>query len=279
MIEILQQFNLWAFFDVLCITIAFYHLLLLIRGTRTAQMLTGIFFLAIIFQATTFVPLTTVNWVISKFYSSLVIILIILFQEDIRNALSKIGKKPLIQSNDALSSMHLLEELSKASVLLAARKIGALIVIERNIILSRYIDIGVSLDARISKELILSIFHTSSPIHDGAIIIQDGKISAAGCFLPLTKSDNINPDMGTRHRAAIGISEETDAIVVIISEEKGVFSLVVDGHIIDMNDANSLKKALQKYLVDQTQYTKQNKELRKIKLISLKDRNGKKVKT
>jgi diadenylate cyclase len=271
-LEILFQFSLWSFLDVVFITIAIYHLLLLIRGTRTAQMLSGIFFVAIVFQATTLIPLTTVNWVISKFYSSIVVILIILFQEDIRNALSKIGKKPLLSSNESLSSTQILDELAKASALLAARKIGALIVIERNIILTRYIDIGVHIDARISKEIILSIFHTSSPIHDGAVIIQDGKISAAGCFLPLTKSDNINPDMGTRHRAAIGISQETDSVVILISEEKGTFSLVADGNIMAAHDAVSLRKLLQKHLIEQPSYGKTGRELRKMKLISLKER-------
>jgi len=267
MSEILQQFGVWSIFDIVFITIAIYHLLLLIRGTRAAQMLTGIFFVAIIFQATSFVPLNTVNWVMNKFYSSIVIILIILFQDDIRNALSRIGKKPLIQTSDAIFSTYILDELAKAASSLANKKIGALVVIERNIILSRYIDIGVTVDARITKEIIMSIFHTTSPIHDGAIIIQEGRISAAGCFLPLTRSENLNVDLGTRHRAAIGVSQETDAIVILVSEAKGTFSLVVDGQIIPANDVATLRKTLQKYLVDQPLQVKKSKEVQKIKLI------------
>jgi diadenylate cyclase len=230
--------------DVCIIAFIIYHILLLIRGTRAAQMLTGILIVVAAFLLSSIVPLTTLNWAMNKFYSSFIIILIILFQDDIRHVLSRMGKKSFIPGADSLSSGQILDEITRASASLATKRIGALIVLERNIILSRYVEIGTLLDARVSKELMMSIFHPSSPIHDGAAIIQRGRISAAGCFLPLTKDENLDPNWGTRHRAAIGISQETDAVVVLISEEGASISLVVDGRISRKMDPKDLRKSL-----------------------------------
>jgi diadenylate cyclase len=251
--EIFEQFGPWALLDISIIAAIIYHILLLIKGTRAAQMLTGILMLFAAFLLSSNVPLTAFNWAMNKFYASFIIILIILFQDDIRHALSRIGKKSLIAGAENISSQRVYDEITRAAVTLAENRIGALIVFERNIILSRYIDIGILLDARISKELLLSIFHTSSPIHDGAVIIQRGRITAAGCFLPLTREENIDSDKGTRHRAAIGITQETDAVVVIVSEEKGIFSIVVDGEIKPLRDSKELRNALKKYMQDESE--------------------------
>lgn len=256
MTEILEQFTWWSVVDITIISVLIYQILILIRGTRTAQMLTGILIVVLGFQASSLVPLTTFNWLISKFYSSIVLILIILFQDDIRNALSRIGKKPLLTNAEAMASHYLLDELTRSSFSLSAKKIGALIVIERNIILSRYIDVGISLEAKISKEILLSIFEPHSPIHDGAVIVRQGRIAAAGCFLPLTRSENLNPEYGTRHRAAIGITQETDAIVILISEEKGTVSLVHEGNILSIQENTQLRKLLRKYLVGSQAFSK-----------------------
>lgn len=250
MIEILEQFSWWSILDITIIAFLIYKVLILTRGTRTAQMLMGILIVVIGFQASSFVPLTTFNWLMSKFYSSILLIIIILFQEEIRNALSQIGKKPMLTNAEAMASHYLLDELTRAAFSLANKKIGALIVIERNIILSRYIDVGISLDAKISKELLLAIFQSHSPIHDGAIIIRQGRIAAAGCFLPLTRTENLKPEMGTRHRAAIGISQETDALVLAISEERGVVSIVHEGNIYTVQESTQLRKQLRKYLLN-----------------------------
>ena len=242
--EILEQFSIWSMIDVCIIAFIIYHILLLIRGTRAAQMLTGILIVVAAFLLSSIVPLTTLNWAMNKFYSSFIIILIILFQDDIRHVLSRMGKKSFIPGADSLSSGQILDEITRAAASLATKRIGALIVLERNIILSRYVEIGTLLDARVSKELMMSIFHPSSPIHDGAAIIQRGRISAAGCFLPLTKDENLDPNWGTRHRAAIGISQETDAVVVLISEEGASISLVVEGRISRKMDPKDLRKSL-----------------------------------
>ncbi|NRA44278.1 MAG: TIGR00159 family protein [Oligoflexales bacterium] len=261
--EILEQFGWWSAIDILLIAVFFYYVLLLVKGTRTAQMLTGVLVVVAVFLVSSVVPLTTVNWVMNKFYSSIILILIILFQDDVRHALSKIGKRSFMAANEHVASLHILDEVTRASIALAKNRIGALIVMERNIILSRYVDIGTLVDARISKELLMSIFHTSSPLHDGAVIIQQGRVSAAGCFLPLTREDNLTKDWGTRHRAAIGISQETDAVVILVSEEKGEVSLVYDGKVIPMADKEEIRKLLQRHLVDEPEYAKNSeKQLR-----------------
>lgn len=258
--EILEQFNWWAVVDILLISVIIYHVLLLIKGTKTAQILTGIMILLVVFLASSILPLTTLNWVMNKFYSSIILILVILFQDDIRHGLSRIGKKSFISSNETISSNHLLEEIIRASMNLASKNIGALIVLERNIILSRYIDIGTLIDAKVSKEILLAIFHPTSPVHDGAVIIQQGRIAAAGCFLPLTRENNLAQHMGTRHRAAIGISQETDAVVVLVSEERGSVSLAVDGNIQTCGDDSELRKLLLRHLVEEPKYTFQKTE-------------------
>jgi diadenylate cyclase len=162
----------------------------------------------------------------------------------------------MLSNAEAMASHYLLDELTRSAFGLASKKLGALLVIERNIILSRYIDVGISLDAKISKELLLAIFEPHSPIHDGAVMIRQGRIAAAGCFLPLSRAENLKPEMGTRHRAAIGISQETDALVIIISEERGSISIVLEGNIFLVQEATQLRKILRKYLLGVSSYYK-----------------------
>jgi diadenylate cyclase len=181
--------------------------------------------------------------------------LIILFQDDIRHVLSRMGKKSFIPGADRVASHHVLDEIVRAATSMASKRIGGLIVLERNIILGRYIDVGVLIDGRISKELLVSIFHPSSPIHDGAVIIQRGRVAAAGCFLPLTREENLDPNMGTRHRAAIGISQETDAVVVLVSEEIGSVTLVVDGKVSRKLDARQLREQLNDLLMGEEEFS------------------------
>lgn len=258
--EVWDQFGFWAAVDIALIAFIIYHVLLLIRGTRAAQMLTGILIVVAAFLLSSIVPLTTLNWVMNKFYSSFIIIIIILFQDDIRHVLSRMGKKSFIPGSDNLSSTQILDEITRAAASLATKRIGALVVLERNIILSRYVEVGTLLDARVSKELLVSIFHPSSPIHDGAAIIQRGRISAAGCFLPLTRDENLDPNWGTRHRAAIGISQETDSIVVLVSEEGASMSLVVDGKVSRKMDPKDLRRSLTDLLAEEQELQKEKGE-------------------
>ena len=252
--EIFEQLNAWAALDITLMTIAIYYILILVKGTRTAQTLTGVLIIFVAFFASSTLPLTTVNWVFNKFYSSIILIIIIIFQDDIRHALSKIGRKSLIASHESIASNHILDELTKTAASLTKKRIGALMVLERNILLGRYVDIGTLLDARISREVLMAIFHPTSPIHDGAVIIQRGRIAAAGCFLPLTREENLTKHWGTRHRAAIGISQETDALVILISEETGRISLVMEGLVNPVEDPDELRRLLQRFLIDEPKF-------------------------
>lgn len=247
--ELLEQFSGYAVIDILLMAMIIYQLFMFIRGTRAAQMVTGMMLIVgAVYAFSQLYPLTTFNWMMSKFYSSFIIILVILFQEDIRMMLSRMGKKSFLAATETFSSKQILDEVTRAAAALASKRIGALIVLERNIILSRYVDVGILLDSRVSKEILVSIFHPSSPIHDGAVIIQQGRIAAAGCFLPLTRDEDTDPNLGTRHRAGIGISQVTDALVVLVSEEGGSVSLVVDGQVSRGLDVKELRKALRNLL-------------------------------
>lgn len=249
MLEVIQKLGPWALIELCIIAAVIYRLLLLIRGTRAMQMVLGILVLAgFAFLISQVYPLTTLKWLMDKFYSSLFIIFVILFQEDIRRALSRMGKKTVFQSTDNIASQQMLDEITRAATSLTTKKIGALIVIERDIILTRYVDVGVLIDGRITKELLVSVFHPTSPIHDGAVIVQGGRIAAAGCFLPLTRDERVDPDLGTRHRAAIGVSQETDALVIVVSEETQAISLVVDGNVSRNLDPKELRKVLRNLL-------------------------------
>jgi diadenylate cyclase len=249
MSEIIQQLGPWAILDILIISTIIYQILNLVKGTKAAQILTGILVILGTFLFSSVVPLTTVNWVMGKFYSSFLVIVVILFQDEIRNALSRLGKKPLVSSTGEQTPSRIVEEVAKAAVSLASKNTGALIVFERNILLSRFIGIGTTINGVVSKELLMSIFQTTSPIHDGAVIIQNGKIAAAGCFLPLAKGDaSANIQGGTRHRAAVGVSLETDALVILVSEEKGTVSLVADGQIYPKQTTEQIKTKVSQLL-------------------------------
>jgi len=249
MAELFEQFSFWSIIDILIIATILYNLLVLMRGTRAMQMISGLAIIfGTIFVFTQFYPLNTLKWMMNKLYPSFIVVLVVLFQDDIRRVLSGMGRKSFLASGENISSKALLDEITRAASALAAQRIGALITIERNIILSRYVEVGILLDARVSKEILQAIFHPTSPIHDGSIIVQQGRISAAGCFLPLTRNDDVDPNMGTRHRAAIGITQETDALVVLVSEEGASISLVVDGKVSRGLSPKELRKALRNLL-------------------------------
>lgn len=194
--------------DVSLVAFIVYRVLLLIKGTRAMQMLTGLGILALGFFLSSTFELMTTHWVLSHFFDYLVLIVIVLFQDDLRRALTHVGKNPFFQSASFEQELEMVEEITKAATRLARERIGALIVFERETGLKNFIDTGSKLDAQVKAELLYSIFLTSSPIHDGAVIITNGRIAAAGCFLPLSKDPNIDKKYGSRHRAALGLTEE-----------------------------------------------------------------------
>ncbi len=230
--------------DIALVYYIFYRVLLLIKGTRAFQMLVGLGILVLLLIASQAFEFYTLDWLIHSFWSQIVLALVILFQPEIRRALARVGERPLFRSLSSVEGSKFIEETVKAAVSMANKRIGALIVIERDTDLSTIVEMGTDLDAKVTKEILVSIFLPYSPIHDGAAIIRSGRIVAAGCFLPLTLSSNLSKALGTRHRAAVGLTEETDAVVVVVSEETGEISVVRGGGIEHNADAPSLRKTL-----------------------------------
>ncbi len=247
MLELLSNFRIQDAIDIAIIAFVIYRIIDLIRGTRAAQMLIGLTVVFLTYLSSQYFSLYTLNWILDNFLSSILLVIVVIFQDDIRRALTQVGTRPFFGAEPRLHGQDV-EEIVRAAVSLASKRIGALIVLPRDVGLNQYIEGGTSLDAKVSKELITSIFLPTSPIHDGALIIQRGRIIAAGCFLPLTTNPHVSKTLGTRHRAAIGLTEETDAIVVVISEEEGAISLVREGRITRDVDAGTLRTTLQKLL-------------------------------
>src|SRR5437899_8242625 len=216
--------------DILLVAVIIYEFLMLIRGTRAAPMLVGVAVLALAFYFARIGELSTLNWLLSTLFPYVVFALIVVFQSEIRHALARLGTR-LSFSRSSSSEADAYDDIVLAANLFSQNQTGALIVIERDIGLRTYIESGVPLDARISYDLLATIFRPSAPLHDGAVIVQGERVAAAACFLPLSMNPVLSTQLGTRHRAGIGITEETDAFAVIVSEESGAISLAVAGKI------------------------------------------------
>jgi diadenylate cyclase len=242
--DILTQFRWQDALDIILVTIILYRMILIVKGTIAARMLAGVAVLLLALFLSNYMQLYTMDWIIQSFWTQVVIAIIILFQPEIRKALAQMGETSFLQGFTSAEELKSLDEIVKASVALSSRKIGALIVIEREMSLREYVEIGTQLDAKASRDLLLSIFHPSSPIHDGAVVIKGNRISAAGCFLPIRLGTAINKSYGTRHRAGIAISEETDAVAIIVSEETGAISLAISGKIHASLDMARLREIL-----------------------------------
>jgi len=245
MTNLLTQLRWQDAVDIALIASVVYWLSLLIRGTRAVQMLGGLVVLFAIYLFSQVFELYTLNWVLDNFLSSILLVIVVLFQNDIRRALTEVGRGSFLGVKERTAHGPLVDELTKAVIRLAGRRIGALIVVAREVGLNEYIRTGIPLNAEVRKELIESIFLPGAPLHDGALIIQQGQIVAGGCILPLTSNPNVRHALGTRHRAAMGLTEETDAIVVVVSEEEGTISLVREGQITRALDAAAVRDALQ----------------------------------
>ncbi|MFK7988762.1 MAG: diadenylate cyclase CdaA [Sandaracinaceae bacterium] len=232
--------------DILLVAYLFYRVLLLIRGTRAMQMGIGIVLVFLVYTVARNVGLITLFTILDGLLTYVVLIIIVLFQNDIRRALMRVGSRPFFRRGQSARESQVIEEVVKASQALAQKRIGALMVFERDASLDEFIEHGTKLDAQVSKELLYSIFVPSyeNPMHDGAVLIRDGRLHEAGVFLPLTESQKVDRSLGTRHRAAIGISEETDCVVLVVSEERGSASLCFNGNIIRDLDTNMLRQAL-----------------------------------
>lgn len=241
--EVLQQLRLADAADILIIAVLTYWMINLIRGTRAVQMLIGLVVVAGIYTASQYFELYTLSWILREFLGSIFLVIVVIFQNDIRRLLTQVGRGRLF-GGDRRSKSQMIDEVTRAAVALAGKRIGALIVLEREVGLNDYFEAGTMLDARVSRELLMALFQPQSPIHDGAVIIRQGRIAAAGCFLPLTANPAVSKSLGSRHRAAIGVTEESDAAVVVVSEEEGRISLVREGRIIRDCDAGTLRATL-----------------------------------
>ena len=246
MFEIFTQLRWQDALDIGIIAFVLYRLIHMIRGTRAMQMIIGLVVILLAYVSSQMFGLFTLNWVLDNFLGSIILVIIVIFQSDIRRALTQVGTAPLFGGADRIERGQVLEEITKAVVSLATRGIGGLIVLEREVGLNEYIEVGTRLDARVTRELLESVFIPHSPMHDGALVIQKGRVAAARCFLPLSVDPNLSQAFGTRHRAAVGLTEETDAVVIVISEERGKISLVVGGKVTQDLDGPQLRSSLQR---------------------------------
>lgn len=247
MLDVLKSIRWQDVIDILIVGYIIYRVILLIKGTRAVQMLVGIAILIVIYFGARELEFLTLYWLLGTFLSSIFLIIIIIFQRDIRRALTQVGQTPFSKGYE--ETVHALVEIVKAVQYMADRKIGSLIIIERETGLKDYLESGHRIDATVSRQLLVSLFLPNSPLHDGGVVIHNDRIISAGCVLPLTKNPYISKNLGTRHRAALGLSEETDAIIIVVSEETQKISLVQHGAITTDLDENGLRNRLDSIFV------------------------------
>ncbi len=229
--------------DIAILWFVLYQALLLVRGTRGFQTLLGLSAALVLFVAAQQLDLFALHWMLENLFDTFVLAVLILFQGDIRRGLAGAGGR-LFRGFSQAGDQTAFEEVIRASFLMASRRIGAIIAVEREAALQDYADTGNRLNARLTSELLLAIFHPTSPLHDGAVVIRQGVVVAAKVFLPLSMSKDVSRFLGTRHRAAIGLTEETDAIVIVVSEERGTVAVAVAGEVRPANDAGELRQRL-----------------------------------
>ena len=244
----IEQLRFTDLIDFITVWAIIYGLLKLVRGTRAVQMAVGLLGVGLLYQLSVILGLETLQFVMRNTLLYFGFAILVIFAPEIRSALMRVGsniRRPFGRS----SRQETFEEILLAATTLSSRKIGALIVLERNVGLQNYIDTGVELEARLSYDLLVTVFDPHTPLHDGAAIIRNYKtVAAASCFLPLTLNPRLSKELGTRHRAAIGLTDETDAVVIVISEEEGSISLVVGGKMTRDLDAGTLRSAVQRLL-------------------------------
>jgi len=248
MLDLFYSFRPVDLLDIGIVAFIIYRIILLIKGTRAVQMLTGLAVILLLYFGSRLLELHTLHWFLDNFLSSIILVIVVIFQNDIRRALMHVGRNPFFGTLSTREEDEVIEEMVKACVIMANRKIGALIVIERETGLKDLLEVGTELDAKVSGDLIVSLFLPYSPLHDGALVVQEGRLKQAGCFLPLSQDPNISKALGTRHRAAIGLTELVDAVAIVVSEETGKISVVVSGRITRDLDSTTLARVLKRLL-------------------------------
>src|SRR5215470_14399483 len=230
-----------AALDIFIVAFLIYEILVFIKGTRAVQMAVGLSFVILFFYFSRWVRFEAVTWILTNILPYFVFAIIVIFQHEIRRALARFGQAPLFAGFSSINRNEFYDEIILAVTTLASQQTGALIVVERDIGLKTYIESGIALDAALSYDLLVTIFNPSVPLHDGAVIVQSGRVAAAACFLPLTVKPRLSKELGTRHRAAIGVTEETDAVAIIVSEETGALSFTHDGEMERYLDPDTLR--------------------------------------
>lgn len=244
-VEQLREPTAWI--DILLLWFAIYTLLKLIRRTRAEQMIWGLAAVVLLFFLTDpsgLLPLRAVHWVLGQLLLYGPFALIVIFSGPVRQALAHLGRLPILRWRVHRDVEPLIEEVALAASSMGTRRVGALVVFERSQGLRSWIETGIALDAEVTYDLLVNIFTPKTPLHDGAVIISEGRLKAASCYLPLSVDPYISREYGTRHRAAIGITEETDAVALVVSEERGVVSVAIDGKLTRDLDARGLKRLL-----------------------------------
>jgi diadenylate cyclase len=244
---VLQSFRIRDAVDILVVAVVLYRVFLMFQGTRAVPMVLGLAGLLAVSVLAQRFELFSTSWILDNFWSFWVIALVVLFQPELRRALARIGEGRVLANLFGASRVeraHVIDEVVDAVESLTARRIGALIVIERSAGLGQYAELGVPIDALVSADLLVSVFLPYSPLHDGAVFIRGNRLIVAGCFLPLSRNLQIARSLGTRHRAALGISEETDAVAVVVSEESGGVTVTVGGRVEPLRDLGALRHRL-----------------------------------
>ena len=248
--ELIRLIRWQDILDIGIITFLVYRSLQIVRGSRAMQMIIGLAVILVAYVSSRALGLLTLNWILDNFLASIILVIIVIFQSDIRRALTQVGSAPLFASPERIEqrSEDVIDEVAQAATALAEKHVGALIVLEREVGLNEYMEIGTRLDARVSRELVESVFLPHSPIHDGALVIQKGRVTAVRCLLPLSTNPNLRKTWGTRHRAALGVTEETDAAAIVVSEQEGTAALVVGGNVTENIDGTRLRSTLRALL-------------------------------
>ena len=249
-IDLVTNLQLQDILDITLLSAVIYWLLLLIKGTRTIPILLGLSVLLVAYGLATFLRLEAISWLMENLFSSAVLILVVLFQTDIRNALAQVGISTLFRELSPSAQEDLIETVVESAYTLARRKIGGTIALEHETGLRTFMERGKPIDGDTTEDLLVSIFHTASPLHDGAAIIdRNGRLAAARCILPLSMNPHVSPLLGTRHRSGLGLSEETDAVVVIVSEETGGVSLAYKGQLYTDLELHELSRRMSAILL------------------------------
>src|SRR5215467_15355689 len=246
----IEQLRFTDLVDFIIVWAIIYGLLKLVRGTRAVQMAVGLLGVGLLYQLSVILGLETLQFVMRNTLLYFGFAILVIFAPEIRSALMRVGsnlRRPW-RFGRSRSGEEALDEIVLAATTLSSRKIGALIVVERTVGLQNYIDTGVALEATLSYDLLVTIFDPHTPLHDGAVIVRSFRATAASCFLPLTLNPKLSKELGTRHRAAIGITEDTDAVAVVVSEETGIISFVADGKISRYLNSSSLREMLREAL-------------------------------